>query len=387
MYDSSEQSVSISGFFRYLAHHWFLPVLFLILAPFLGYGYTALQTPMYSSTAKLVVLDSGNQSANVSRSIILGNYVTLAQSPKVIDDVSKRIDEDTDAVISNLTVTNESGTEAISIRYNTPRTSYSASVVTRIIDSFTNQLGELYDIKSDAIVILTTPTDSEVPYNIDYPKNIALALVVAAILGLVVTFIRFDREQSHELALDPLLNSKEEIERKKRLLAEKEAIREKESAARRAEVEARAVEAKVRSAEAETRIAKARADQTAAAASDIENRSRIAEAEARIEAAAALKKKVELESIQREEQLREFTITTKRQAELNRERIIELEKINTEKAVLEAKAQLNIARAVADRRFKTGGTPLSPLQPLPEDQVPPKPSLTSLFNQQGATNV
>lgn len=311
---------------------------------------------------------------------MLGNYVTLVRSSKVIDEVASQIGESTDDILSALTVSHESGTEVLSITYDTPKKYHSADVVNEIIDSFTVQLEDLYKIKPSAVSTFSIPTDSDTPYNIDYVKNIALALGVAATLALIITFIRFDKDQSVEHASDPLLNKKDDAEYRKKLLADREVLRKKESAARQAEIEARAIEAQVRTAEAEARIAQARADQAAAAATDTENRSRIAEAETRIEAAAALKKKVELESIQREEQMRELAITTKRQAELHRDRLIEVEKINTEKAIYEAKAQLNIARSVSDRRFKSSGTPLSPLQPLPEDQVAPKPSLTAAFN-------
>lgn len=246
------QGISIGEFLRYAGRHWAIPAIIIILAPLLGYGYSLLQTPLYSAQADLTVTSGGSgQSAGISRSALLSNYVSLVTSSRVLNPVAEELNNDpnADTIADGLTAKNKSGTEVISIEYSTPQKN-GALVVEKVIESLKVSLEDLYDVKPSSVIVFTQPEDSGEPYNIKVANNILIAFGGGLALALLITFIRFDNHRA-KLNGSPIKIPKDQL---KRTAEENAELQEREMAVRRIEIEAREVEARARIAKAKTQL-------------------------------------------------------------------------------------------------------------------------------------
>ena len=204
--------------------------------------------PEYKSQATVIL--SSDKSKNTVQSEINANknlidtYTEVVKSHRVLDRVKSEMQiEDTyEQLVKKVTVASLKDTEIISISVVDLNKNHSYSLANRIADTFTDEIGQIYNDKS--VNVLDRAVEPQKPYNVDIIKQEAIYAAAGIVLATAVIFLMFyfDRtikttEQIEQLFKLPIYGKvrkleteKQKQQRKKR--AEKAAKLEAKQAAK-----------------------------------------------------------------------------------------------------------------------------------------------------------
>lgn len=204
--------------------------------------------PEYKSQATVIL--SSDKSKNTIQSEINANknlidtYTEVVKSHRVLDRVKSEMQiEDTyEQLVKKVTVASLKDTEIISISVVDLNKNHSYSLANRIADTFTDEIGQIYNDKS--VNVLDRAVEPQKPYNVDIVKQEAIYAAAGIVLATAVIFLMFyfDRtikttEQIEQLFKLPIYGKvrkleteKQKQQRKKR--AEKAAKLEAKQAAK-----------------------------------------------------------------------------------------------------------------------------------------------------------
>ena len=204
--------------------------------------------PEYKSQATVIL--SSDKSKNTVQSEINANknlidtYTEVVKSHRVLDRVKSEMQiEDTyEQLVEKVTVASLKDTEIISISVVDLDKNHSYSLANRIADTFTDEIGQIYNDKS--VNVLDRAVEPQKPYNVDIIKQEAIYAAAGIVLATAVIFLMFyfDRtikttEQIEQLFKLPIYGKvrkleteKQKQQRKKR--AEKAAKLEAKQAAK-----------------------------------------------------------------------------------------------------------------------------------------------------------
>ncbi len=204
--------------------------------------------PEYKSQATVIL--SSDKSKNTVQSEINANknlidtYTEVVKSHRVLDRVKSEMQiEDTyEQLVKKVTVASLKDTEIISISVVDLDKNHSYSLANRIADTFTDEIGQIYNDKS--VNVLDRAVEPQKPYNVDIVKQEAIYTAAGIVLATAVIFLMFyfDRtikttEQIEQLFKLPIYGKvrkleteKQKQQRKKR--AEKAAKLEAKQAAK-----------------------------------------------------------------------------------------------------------------------------------------------------------
>lgn len=204
--------------------------------------------PEYKSQATVIL--SSDKSKNTVQSEINANknlidtYTEVVKSHRVLDRVKSEMQiEDTyEQLVKKVTVASLKDTEIISISVVDLNKNRSYSLANRIADTFTDEIGQIYNDKS--VNVLDRAVEPQKPYNVDIVKQEAIYAAAGIVLATAVIFLMFyfDRtikttEQIEQLFKLPIYGKvrkleteKQKQQRKKR--AEKAAKLEAKQAAK-----------------------------------------------------------------------------------------------------------------------------------------------------------
>ena len=204
--------------------------------------------PEYKSQATVIL--SSDKSKNTVQSEINANknlidtYTEVVKSHRVLNRVKSEMQiEDTyEQLVKKVTVASLKDTEIISISVVDLNKNHSYSLANRIADTFTDEIGQIYNDKS--VNVLDRAVEPQKPYNVDIVKQEAIYAAAGIVLATAVIFLMFyfDRtikttEQIEQLFKLPIYGKvrkleteKQKQQRKKR--AEKAAKLEAKQAAK-----------------------------------------------------------------------------------------------------------------------------------------------------------
>lgn len=204
--------------------------------------------PEYKSQATVIL--SSDKSKNTVQSEINANknlidtYTEVVKSHRVLDRVKSemQIEDAYEQLVKKVTVASLKDTEIISISVVDLDKNHSYSLANRIADTFTDEIGQIYNDKS--VNVLDRAVEPRKPYNVDIVKQEAIYAAAGIVLATAVIFLMFyfDRtikttEQIEQLFKLPIYGKvrkleteKQKQQRKKR--AEKAAKLEAKQAAK-----------------------------------------------------------------------------------------------------------------------------------------------------------
>lgn len=204
--------------------------------------------PEYKSQATVIL--SSDKSKNTVQSEINANknlidtYTEVVKSHRVLDRVKSEMQiEDTyEQLVKKVTVASLKDTEIISISVVDLNKNHSYSLANRIADTFTDEIGQIYNDKS--VNVLDRAVEPQKPYNVDIVKQEAIYAAAGIVLATAVIFLMFyfDRtikttEQIEQLFKLPIFGKVRKLETEKqkqqrRKRAEKAAKLEAKQAAK-----------------------------------------------------------------------------------------------------------------------------------------------------------
>ena len=243
------EEINLRDLLSYFKKHLILFIVVVLFVVSAGTIYSVfILKPEYKSQATVIL--SSDKSKNTVQSEINANknlidtYTEVVKSHRVLDRVKSEMQiEDTyEQLVKKVTVASLKDTEIISISVVDLNKNHSYSLANRIADTFTDEIGQIYNDKS--VNVLDRAVEPQKPYNVDIVKQEAIYAAAGIVLATAVIFLMFyfDRtikttEQIEQLFKLPIYGKvrkleteKQKQQRKKR--AEKAAKLEAKQAAK-----------------------------------------------------------------------------------------------------------------------------------------------------------
>ena len=243
------EEINLRDLLSYFKKHLILFIVMVLFVVSAGTIYSVfILKPEYKSQATVIL--SSDKSKNTVQSEINANknlidtYTEVVKSHRVLDRVKSEMQiEDTyEQLVKKVTVASLKDTEIISISVVDLNKNHSYSLANRIADTFTDEIGQIYNDKS--VNVLDRAVEPQKPYNVDIVKQEAIYAAAGIVLATAVIFLMFyfDRtikttEQIEQLFKLPIYGKvrkleteKQKQQRKKR--AEKAAKLEAKQAAK-----------------------------------------------------------------------------------------------------------------------------------------------------------
>ena len=243
------EEINLRDLLSYFKKHLILFIVVVLFVVSAGTIYSVfILKPEYKSQATVIL--SSDKSKNTVQSEINANknlidtYTEVVKSHRVLDRVKSEMQiEDTyEQLVKKVTVASLKDTEIISISVVDLDKNHSYSLANRIADTFTDEIGQIYNDKS--VNVLDRAVEPQKPYNVDIVKQETIYAAAGIVLATAVIFLMFyfDRtikttEQIEQLFKLPIYGKvrkleteKQKQQRKKR--AEKAAKLEAKQAAK-----------------------------------------------------------------------------------------------------------------------------------------------------------
>ena len=243
------EEINLRDLLSYFKKHLILFIVVVLFVVSAGTIYSVfILKPEYKSQATVIL--SSDKSKNTVQSEINANknlidtYTEVVKSHRVLDRVKSemQISDTYEQLVKKVTVASLKDTEIISISVVDLNKNHSYSLANRIADTFTDEIGQIYNDKS--VNVLDRAVEPQKPYNVDIIKQEAIYAAAGIVLATAVIFLMFyfDRtikttEQIEQLFKLPIYGKvrkleteKQKQQRKKR--AEKAAKLEAKQAAK-----------------------------------------------------------------------------------------------------------------------------------------------------------
>lgn len=243
------EEINLRDLLSYFKKHLILFIVMVLFVVSAGTVYSVfILRPEYKAQATVIL--SSDKSKNTVQSEINANknlidtYTEVVKSHRVLDRVKNemQISDTYEQLVKKITVASLKDTEIISISVVDRDKNHSYSLANKIADTFTNEIGQIYNDKS--VNVLDRAVEPQKPYNVDLVKQEAIYAAAGIVLATAVIFLMFyfDRtikttEQIEQLFKLPIYGKvrkleteKQKQQRKKR--AEKTAKLEAKQAAK-----------------------------------------------------------------------------------------------------------------------------------------------------------
>lgn len=206
----------INRFFKVLSSSKLYIVLIIAIFVLIGYFYSYYYiTPMYRSSATVVLVQNGNSEALVNNDSITQNDITLnqnllstytkiAKSNKVLEQVINKLklNISISELSSLINVQAVSNTEVFKISVANKDKVLAASIANELLDTFSKEVQSLYNMNN--VYAMDYAEVSNYPYNINHIKDITIFTVIGFIVSLGIVVIIY--------LLDTTIKSEKDVE-------------------------------------------------------------------------------------------------------------------------------------------------------------------------------
>ncbi|WP_017548145.1 YveK family protein [Salinicoccus carnicancri] len=187
-----------------------LTLLFGALAAF---ATAFLMTPQYEANTQILVSQSQDDDAGVNNQEIQANlqlintYRDIIKSPTVLDDVVGNLGlEQTTAALSNqITVNNQDQSQVITVTVTDEMAENAETIANEVATVFQERVAEVMSVDNVSILAPADIGDNPSPVSPQPLINIAIGLILGALLGLGIAFMR--------AFLDKRVTTEEEMEK------------------------------------------------------------------------------------------------------------------------------------------------------------------------------
>jgi len=221
------EEINLRDLLSYFKKHLILFIVMVLFVVSAGTIYSVfLLKPEYKAQATVIL--SSDKSKNTVQSEINANknlidtYTEVVKSHRVLDRVKNemQIDDTYEQLVKKVTVASLKDTEIISISVVDRDKNHSYSLANTIADTFTNEIGQIYNDKS--VNVLDRAVEPQKPHNVDLVKQEAIYAAAGIVLATAVIFLMFyfDRtvkttEQIEQLFKLPIYGKVRKLETEK----------------------------------------------------------------------------------------------------------------------------------------------------------------------------
>ena len=190
------EEINLRDLLSYFKKHLILFIVMVLFVVSAGTIYSVfLLKPEYKAQATVIL--SSDKSKNTVQSEINANknlidtYTEVVKSHRVLDRVKNemQIDDTYEQLVKKVTVASLKDTEIISISVVDRDKNHSYSLANKIADTFTNEIGQIYNDKS--VNVLDRAVEPQKPHNVDLVKQEAIYAAAGIVLATAVIFLMF----------------------------------------------------------------------------------------------------------------------------------------------------------------------------------------------------
>lgn len=192
------QDINLHQLLKFYTQKWFWIVLVTIIGVATGYVYnTYVQTPLYKSSATLILVSPGEKRSTQDVTLI-NNYIQLFKSRRVLEPVisEQNLSISYDTLVQSIEATNEKNTEVIKVSISTPDANTSRALVEGSVASFKEQAKNLYDL--DNVRLVDGASNPERPYNVFKETILAASGAIGFITSVITLFFVYDYRLTHK---------------------------------------------------------------------------------------------------------------------------------------------------------------------------------------------
>lgn len=210
------EEINLKELFDYFKERVLVILMVILIVLVLGCIYSIfLKTPMYSSTAQIVLVSDdgaagGNtvltqNDINLSRSLVT-TYSEIIKSRRIIDPVIEELSLDCnyEQLLNTVTISTTTDTEIINVSVKNADRALAADIANEIVSSFSNEIKNIYKLQNVSVV--DKAVEAENSYNTNIIKDLIIYMLVGIVLALAIVFIIY--------YFDTSIKSAEEIENK-----------------------------------------------------------------------------------------------------------------------------------------------------------------------------
>lgn len=187
-----------------------LTLLFGALAAF---ATAFLMTPQYEAKTQILVSqaqesDAAVNNQNIQASLqLINTYRDIIKSPTVLDDVVANLDlEQTTAALSNqITVSNQDQSQVVTVTVTDEVAENAETIANEVATVFQEKVADVMSVDNVSILAPADIGDNPSPVSPQPLINIAIGLILGALLGLGIAFLR--------AFLDKRVTTEEEMEK------------------------------------------------------------------------------------------------------------------------------------------------------------------------------
>jgi len=169
-----------------------------------------LLTPIYQSYTQIIVNSAQQENQITNQDIqtsinLINTYRTIIESPRILNEVIENLDLDYTAtqVAGMITVNSANNSQVFSISVRNSNPHVAADIANQTAEVFQTNIGSLMNVENSSILTPAVPGDS--PVEPRPPLNMAIGLIVGAMLGVGLAFVME--------YLDTRIKSEQEIEK------------------------------------------------------------------------------------------------------------------------------------------------------------------------------
>ncbi|RIO09162.1 Wzz/FepE/Etk N-terminal domain-containing protein [Mammaliicoccus sciuri] len=154
---------------------------------------TVFINPKYEAKTQILVnqetQDKNLQAQQIQSNLQLVNtYAEIIKSPRILDKVSKKLDNkySKDEIANMLTVSNQTDSQILTISIKSNDSRYSGIIANEIAKVFSKEIDKIMNV--DNVSILSEAKDKSPKVSPSYPLNAAIALIIGLIFAFIYIF-------------------------------------------------------------------------------------------------------------------------------------------------------------------------------------------------------
>jgi capsular polysaccharide biosynthesis protein len=191
---------------------WMIISLMLLFGAIAAFATALLMTPQYEANTQILVSQSENAESVNNQDIqaslqLINTYRDIILSPTVLDDVvdSLGLEQSTGALANQITVNNQDQSQVITVTVSDENPQNAEVIANEIALVFQDRITEVMNVDNVSILAEANVGDDPSPVSPQPLVNIAIGLILGALLGVGIAFLR--------AFLDKRVTTEEEIEK------------------------------------------------------------------------------------------------------------------------------------------------------------------------------
>lgn len=188
-----EEIMDFNKLFAIIKKNYKLIIIIPIILLAISMVITIFINPKFEAKAQILVnqetQDKDLQAQQIQSNLQLVNtYSEIIKSPRILDEVSKKLDNkySKDEIANMLTVSNQTDSQILTISIKSNNSRYSGIIANEIAKVFSKESDKIMNV--DNVSILSEAKDKSPKVSPSYPLNATIALIIGLIFAFIYIF-------------------------------------------------------------------------------------------------------------------------------------------------------------------------------------------------------